>query len=302
MRLAFPNLVRPKKSAKIIAQQLGVSLSTAQSAAARISGYADWHDFEMNHARGEPFALDQHLDRQAFISRQVSLVLRLAEVVGVPDGDAQHALASARLTGDRQVVLSEQIELRLSCWRQGQIVPAGRRQRGAIGTLKSPGRNGEVVILKSFGRPTTIITQKNIGGVADFEYISPRNPPSLFLPYRLYLPYGHWTEADGAKVFFARDYKPIWRIREGVRPERVDPSLWVRWKEQQHYWDDARTPWHFPEIRARMEALLARFGVQTLPIWADVLPIALHNDRVRNFAGCLESLMASQGKKSEFAA
>jgi hypothetical protein len=139
MLFAFPNLTRPKKSAKIVAQKLGVPLSLAQSAIARICGYTDWHDLEKNHAQGAGRVPDQHLDQNTYIARQVPLVLRLASEMNVPEGDAQFSLAHARLTGDRPPLLSEQIELRLNCWRQGAISPAAKRARGAIGTLKSPG-------------------------------------------------------------------------------------------------------------------------------------------------------------------
>ena len=121
---------------------------------------------------------------------------------------------------------------------------------GLLEFLSRPDGTVNVVILRSFGRPTTVITQKNVGGVADFEYISPRNPPLLFLPLRLYLPYGHWIETDRAKVLFSRDYKPMWRIREGMVVERLNPALWVRFREQVHYWDDNRTPWGLAEIPA----------------------------------------------------
>lgn len=302
MRLVFPNLVRPKKSAKVVSQTLGLSLSSAQTSIARICGYSDWHDLESNHDRGSPFVLDEKLAQQAYIARQTSLVLKLAVEAGVSDGDAQYALATSRLTGNRRTLLSEQIELRLSCWRQGVLPYAAKKSRGAIGALKAPGRKGEVVILRSLGQPTTVIAQKNICVVADFEYVSPRNPPSLFLPYRLYLPYGHWIEADGAKVLFSRDYKPMWRIREGCEAERLDPSLWIRWRNQVHYWDEANTPWDSDELRQRMEGVLAISGIQTLPVWADVLPLVVLNDKLSAFSGALDSLMVSRNSKQKTAA
>ena len=98
--------------------------------------------------------------------------LTLAKELGVPDGDAQYALVHSRLTGDRLVSIADQIEIRLKCWRKTLLPPAGRRMRGAVGRINSPGWNGEPAILRSFGRPTMVITQKNVGGVADFEYVS----------------------------------------------------------------------------------------------------------------------------------
>lgn len=302
MRLSYPNLTRPKKSAKVMARLLGLPLSVTQTAIASGCGYQDWHDFELNHAKGSPFALDQHLGQAEYVSRQTQLILSLANKAGVSIGDGQSALARSRLTGDRPTSLEEQIELRLNCWRQTVLPLAAKRGRGAVGILRSPGRNGEVVILRSFGTPTTVITQKGVGSVADFEYISPRSPPTLFLPLRLYLPYGHWIETDGAKVLFSRDYKPMWRIREGGGVERLNPSLWIRFRDQVHYWDDASTPWEVVEVRRKMEALLARLGIWSLPIWADALPIVVHDDNLRSFSDALSPLLASRGEKQTDAA
>lgn len=302
MRLSYPNLTRPKKSARIVAHLLGLPLSVAQAAVARTCGYQGWHDFELNHARESPFALDHHLGPAEYVARQTQLILALATQADVSDGDAQFALAYSRLTGDRPASLEEQIELRLSCWRQTVLPPAAKRERGAVGILKSPGRNGEAVILRSFGKPTTVITQKNVGSVADFEYISPRHPPPLFLPLRLYAPYGHWMETDGAKVLFSRDYKPMWRIREGAAVERLNPSLWIRFREQVHYWADAGTPWELVEVKHKMEALLASLSVRCLPIWADALPIVVRNDKLRGFSDALNPLLASRGETQTDAA
>jgi hypothetical protein len=302
MRFSYPNLTRPKKSAKIMARLLGLPLSAAQSAIARSCGYQNWHDFELNHAKDSPCALDHHLSQAEYVARQTELILAVAAEAGVSDGDAQFALAHSHLTGDRPASLAEQIELRLSCWRRTLLPPAAKRARGAVGILRSPGRNGEVVILRSFGTPTSVITRNNVGTVADFEYISPRNPPPLFLPLRLYLPYGHWIEVDGAKVLFSRDYKPMWRLREGAGVERLSPSLWIRSREQVHYWGDANTPWGLVEVRHKMEALLASLGVWCLPIWADALPIAIHDDKVYDFSAALNPLLTSRGEKQTDAA
>jgi hypothetical protein len=146
MRLSFPNLTRPKKSAKIVARLLGLPLSTVQAAISRICGYQDWHDFELNHAENSSFALDQHLSQPEYVARQTQLILSLAAEASVADGDAQFALAHSRLTGDRPVSLADQIALRLSCWRQTVLPPVAKRARGAVGVLKSPGRNGECII------------------------------------------------------------------------------------------------------------------------------------------------------------
>lgn len=290
MRLFFPNLTRPKKAAKHISKRLSVSLSVAQKGIAQACGYRDWYDFEQNHTQGAESLLDQELTKADFIERQASLTIMLANAVGVPDGDAQYALAESRLSGDLPCSLIDQIEVRLECWRRTVLPPAGRRMRGAVGTLRSPGRNGEAVILRCFDRVTTVITEKNVGTVADFEYISPQNPPPMFLPMRLYLPYGYWVEEDGAKVLFSRDYKPLWRLRAGAEPHRLEPSLWIKWRSQVFLWDEGRSPWNSPQLKTDMERFLQDCGALALPILADALPILIKNDEVANFAGSVEPL------------
>jgi hypothetical protein len=295
MRFVFPNLTRPKKSAKIIARNLSIPLASTQRAIARVCGYDDWYDFERSHAKGLTFELDQDLPHSEFIERHTTLSLSLASELNVPDGDAQDALADCRLTGDRFASLYDQIELRLNCWRRTILPPAAKRSRGAVGTIKSPGWNGDVIILRSFGRPTRGICEKNVTKIADFEYVSPRNPPPMFLPVRLYLPYGYWIEQNGAKVLFARDYMPMWRIREGAPPERLEPWLWIKYHDTVFLWDENRTPWESKELSRKLENLLAEFGVQALPIWADALPLLVHDDSLDTFSDAIEPLKLSRG-------
>jgi len=228
--------------------------------------------------------------------------LGLAAELNIPDGDAQYALADSHLTGDRPVLLVDQIEVRLNCWRRTILPRSARRMRGAMGIVRSPGWSGEPVILRSFGKPTWIISQKNVGTVGDFEYISPRSPPPLFLPLRLYLPYGYWIEDDGAKVLFARDYKPMWRIREGAAPERLEPWLWIKASNHIHLWDKASTPWDSVELRGQIEVFLAQFRLETLPVWADALPLLIRDDNLHNFADAVEPLKRSRGAAQRTAA
>ncbi len=277
MRLHFPNTSRLKKAAKHLAARLAVPLSSAQRAVARACGYRDWHDLEGGIHAGPACALDHILSPEMFIERQARLVLAVAHDLSVADGDVQYALAEARLTGDRPTQLREQIAIRLTCWRTTSLPVTGPRQRGALGTLKTAGRNGEVVILREYGSPTETISHQGVTGVADFEYVSPRVAPTLFLPMRLYLPYGYWTEADGARVVFSRDYKPMWRLRAGKPVERVDPWLWIRFTKETHLWENAQTPWRSPQLAAFLENYLIENGLQMLPVMADALPLLVHD-------------------------
>ena len=277
MRLYFPNTSRLKKAAKHLAARLPVSLSSAQRAVARACGYRDWHDLEGQVHIGPACALDQTLTSELFIERQSHVILAIARDLSLADGDVQYALGEARLTGDRPPQLQEQIAIRLACWSATTLPIAGVRQRGAVGTLKTAGRNGEVVILREYGRPTETISHRAVTSVGDFEYMSPRVARPLFLPMRLYLPYGYWTEADGARVIFSRDYKPMWRLRAGQPIERVDPWLRISFAALTHLWPGSQAPWWSKELKAFLDNYLIQNGICMLPILADALPLLVHD-------------------------
>lgn len=168
MRIQFMTADRPKSAAKILSRQSGLPLNKCQGAIARGCGYRDWHDLESS--LGSAGTLDQSLLRDDFIARQVELTLAIASDLGVDDGDVQFALSTARLTGDRAPDVREQLDIRAGCYRRTSLPNTGRRQRGSVGRVKCPGWNNEVVILKRFDGPTSIITHKTANAMCgDFE-------------------------------------------------------------------------------------------------------------------------------------
>lgn len=284
MRLFFPNLSRPKKAAKRIARSLpGHSLSAIHRGIAIACGFQDWHDLEQRCTSDIPSKLDDELSSNDYIERQVELALSLGRALDVPDGDAQYALASARLCGDKRISLSDQIAIRIACWRSSILSKRQPRNPGAVGRLKVRGRHSSLAILRRYGRPTETITDGAVTLVGDFEYVSPRVAPELFLPMRLFLPYGHWKEPDGSLVVFSRDYFPMWRINAGEPPKRLSPWTWIQVREETHYWDDANTPWHSNTLKAELEARLSRLSVFSLPVLADALPLLILNPTEKHF-------------------
>ncbi|WP_152016500.1 MULTISPECIES: hypothetical protein [unclassified Bosea (in: a-proteobacteria)] len=277
MRLHFPNTTRAKKAAKRLAGALGVPLGRVHHALAQACGYRDWFEFEHQVAQGPLSTLDQQLTLEQFVDRQSHLIRSVSQSLSLPDSDVQCHLPIARLTGDRPVRLQEQVAIRLACWRATCLPLAARRETGAMGTLRSAGRNGEIVILRRFGRPTHVISDKALSFVGDFEYTSPRNPPPLFLPTRLYLPYGYDVETDGARVVFSRDYLPMWRLREGRRPERLNP--WDSFETEDRYLlSDGLSTWNFDQLQALQQTFADEHQLQQLPVLADLLPILVHAD------------------------
>jgi hypothetical protein len=296
MRIQFPNLTRPKKGAKTLSRVLGRPLAQCQSAVAKACGYKDWHELEQQVATGHHAILDQDLSTDEYVHRQIELTLGIAEFTDVVDDDAQFALAMANITGDRKSSLSEQLAIRAGCLRRTALPDVGRHQRGSIGKLKSPGRNGEPVILKRYGRPTYVLTHKSPdAGVADFEFVSPRHPVPLFVPMRLYLPYGAWTEKDGSRVLFSRDYKPLWRLTVGRKPNRINPWDRIKFEKQEWFWDDTETPW---SSKARYDNELLRlqaFGVIGLPRLVQTLAHLVLRDDLKSIEDAVGLLRSKDG-------
>lgn len=276
--LYFPNLERPKKAAKRLASGLDVALHAGQRAVARACGFRDWHNLEQQVASGHVFTLDQSLGADEFIERQTAIVLSIASDLGIADGDVQFVIASAGLTGNRPPQLEEQILIRLKCLRATSLRSTEIRQPGAVGRLKISGHNGEAVILRKFGRPTEVLTHRAIVTTADFEYVSPRKKLSLFIPDRLYLPYGYWTEANGSRVLFSRDYKPMWRIREDREIERLEPWRWISHASETHLWPSNEAPWNSPRLKSQLLEFLNEEGVFWLPMLVDALPLLVYEN------------------------
>lgn len=282
MPLHFPNTSRPKTASKHLSRELDVPLSTAQRAVARSCGYRDWYELEHQFDAGPPFVLDEVVDTDAFVERQARLIIRLARELSMSDGDVQYALASIRLTGNRPPILDEQIAIRIACWRASALPNAAKRERGAVGVLNVAGRNGEPVILRQFDRPTSVVSHREITTVADFEYLSPRTAPDLFLPMRLYMPYGIWTETDGSQVVFSRDYKPMWRLRTCQPTERLVPWLHINFVREELLWPAAQTPWTSENLSSRLYEFLNQNGLQRLPVLADALPLLVYERTKRD--------------------
>ena len=139
-----------------------------------------------------------------------------------------------------------------------------------------------MVILKHFGRVTKVITNKSANAiVADFEYVSPRQPPQLFIPMRLYVPYGSWIEEDGSTVLYSRDYFPIWRITPTGQVSRPNPWERIKYELSQHFWDDSNTPWRSKQTYQRcVEKLESLHLIGGLPRLVDALPLLILEDTI----------------------
>ena len=284
MRIYFQSIDRAKGCAKLLAWSVdGLKLSIAQETLAKLAGYRDWHDLAGNlhqELNGNQVSAQRDSQSQENI---IALVLDLSERLDLTFGDALYAIAQTRLPGIRIEDHKVYESVWLQIFSETQPLAGRKRSPGTVIKIKSLGRTGERAILKTYGKPTYLITHKHPNSmVADFEVVFPRKPLPLFFPSRLKLAYGSWTEKDGSKVLFSRDYKPLWRLRVGRKPERLQPWLWIKWIEYQHFWDDRNTPWWSFHRLEEEEQRLLDFGIWSLPKLADTLPDLLFNKNLRN--------------------
>ncbi|HBO42345.1 MAG TPA: hypothetical protein DD670_00070 [Planctomycetaceae bacterium] len=291
MQIRFSTIDRAKKSAKALASvSNNIPLSTAQRAVAKLSGCRDWHDLDTRLKRSPREELPAHSQTpDGHLQIVEDLTLRLSEELGTDWSTTLYAMSIAHLPG---VLLDSPDEygrvwLRLMyrvCEFSGQ-----RKAPGSIVRLKVPGRMGNPGYLRAYGRPTYLVTHRSIDTcVADFEVAFPRKPVEPFIPARLKYAYGCWTEEDGAEVLFSRDYKPLWRLREGCRPERLEPWLWIDKCDETWFWDDVNPPWYSNARQEEEEQRLRDYGITALPKLTDILPEVILSPELRDVADAVD--------------
>jgi hypothetical protein len=291
MRIQFASINRAKAIAKSIALVTQLPLSACQTAFAQAAGYRDW--FELNQFTRKHDSITLHtLDPSSGAIELTNLCLNLEAKLAADGGDILYALSPFDLYG-RSHTLPEIIDIRCKMLRATSIPFNGRRKAGEVGRLKVSGRNAWPVLLREFGKPTRVVTAKSLRGVvADFEYVSPREPLPLFVPPRLFWAYGVWTEKDGSRVLFSRDYMPLWRLSPGSRPQRLEPWLWIEKTQETHFWDDRQSPWSDSK-RSEIELRrLGDFGVFGLPRLVEALPLVFQEPSISGIPEAVEAMKA----------
>lgn len=137
-------------------------------------------------------------------------------------------------------------------------------------------RGASAIFLRATGDGVVhLLTDAGIAMATRKEITVPRHPLGMFVPMRLRLPYGVWTEANGSKVLFSRDYYPLWRISAdgGVSPE--DPWLWISFVNQEWFWDDAHTPWRSKEKEKEIEKRMVDLNISGTPKLLGVIELLI---------------------------
>lgn len=205
MRIHFQNLTRPKKAAKFVADATDRPLAVCQQAIAKACGYRDWRDMEISlSVRGDDFNSSSD-NSGRLVGIEVEVIANVVKSLEVNAGAVQYALACSRIFGGKLVDPRKGLEVRRRLFERQELSPVARREPGAVGEFKTSGRSGESVILRSYGEPTRVISHRSVESlIAGSEYVSPKAPASLFIPMRLYLAYGVWTEARCKGFVFTR--------------------------------------------------------------------------------------------------
>ena len=281
MRTIFNNIDQPKRLAKRISDCTELPLSKCQEALASAIGYRNWHELWQTTAGigtvSQPLTLtlDEHAD----------LIVKIASTLDTQVGDVQFALCDAGVCNPDGLGLEFQHDLRALVFRKTSIPDRGWRQAGSVGKLKY---DATPMILRSFGSLVSAVVHRGNGmSVGDFEFVTPRQKIPLFIPARLYLAYGSWTEADGALVLHSRDYLPLWRIRQNSRPERLNPADWINHDEDkdQWFWEDHTAPWKSIKRQKEEISRLESYGVRGMPLLAEVLPDLIFHSTPINPSG-----------------
>jgi len=100
-----------------------------------------------------------------------------------------------------------------------------------------------------------------------------------FAPLRLWLAYGIWTEQDGSKVLFSRDYCPLWRITPDGTVAADEPWRFVDYAGKADYlFDDETAPWWNAHKAKELEHLMEKMGVSGAPKLLDVIGILMRGE------------------------
>lgn len=274
MRILFTSIERAKKTAKLLSTGSGFPLSVCQQQVAKACGYRDWHDLEAS-IQAQASVADQTIP----IDVEIGLITTLAGNLRLSAGAVQHAITTARLLGTSAPNLRHAVEVRRQLFIETDLPTSRSGEPGWVVNTKVRGRAKEPAIIRSSGKAVVLITRSSDATlVADTEITSPRKALPLFIPWRLYFPYGLWIEENGEKVIFSRDYHPMWRIRTNQAPERLQPWDSITHKSMQHFWGDGPIDWQDPNLEADAVAVLEKLGVRSMPHLVDLLPSMIHGN------------------------
>jgi hypothetical protein len=134
-------------------------------------------------------------------------------------------------------------------------------------------------VLKVEQNEVRLLADAGVLSISRREVSVPKVPIEPFAPMRLWLAYGIWTEQDGSKVLFSRDYYPLWRITPDGTVLADDPWRFVDYAGREDYlFDDETAPWWNAHKAKELEHLMEKMGVSGAPKLLDVIGILMRGE------------------------
>lgn len=263
-----------KRAAQALSKLSGASsLSTCQTALAQASGHRDLHHLQALQAK-------MHHPAEASVATQAKIVSRLRQTCELRVGDVFEALTRNRFFGaspDPETALVAREVLFAA-----DYASLSRNDPGTPCRMKPAGSRGTRALLVQRGEGseglTRVMTDHGIITCVSREAPAHRDG-HFFVPLRFWAPYGVWTEADGSKVLFSRDYCPLWKIQEGRAPVRDDPDRGVSFVRQEWFFDEDSFRGPVDAVTSKSFDILRDHRVVSLPRLVEWVPECLATGR-----------------------
>lgn len=186
------------------------SLSACQTVLAQACGFRDLHHLQASQSKLQNFS-------EPRISTRADIISNIHSVSNFQIGDILDALTRSRF-------FSEKADMETTLAVREALFAAnypkqGRNDVGAPCRVRAPGYDNTRALLVERGVGpeglTHVMTDDSIIFCVSREAPA-HHTGRIFVPLRFWIPYGVWTEADGSKVLFSRDYCPLWKIKDGA--------------------------------------------------------------------------------------
>ena len=275
MNLFVCNQQAFKRAAQNLSKLPGAgSLSACQTILAQATGHRDLHQVQTLQAR------HGHALIEATSTMQVEILGRLEAALGIKPGPILDALQRARFFGPK-AESETALNVRASLFSK-EFPATSRYALGSSCKIKEEGQPAKRALLVSRGEDRhslcKAMTDHGIATCVGFELTQHRTG-HFFIPMRFWMPYGVWTEEDGSKVLFSRDYCPLWKIQEGRAPIRDDPNRAVRFTDQQWFFDEMTFRQPADAARKRGLEILQEHRVVSTPTLVEWLPECLNQEK-----------------------
>lgn len=264
-----------KRAAQNLSKLPGTgSVSACQTILAKATGHRDLHHAQALQAQRA------NAPNAAPSATQVEILAYLDKSTGCKVGPILNELQKARFFGPNADP-EEALKIRADLFSK-EFPATDRRALGAPCKINEEGRPARRALLISRGEGRNSIceamTDHGIVTCVGFE-LAQHRAGIFFIPMRFWMPYGVWTEEDGSKVLFSRDYCPLWKIKKDCAPTQDDPNRAVHFTDQQWFFDEMAFRQPADVACSRGFEILRDYRVASVPKLVEWLPECLRQKK-----------------------